>query len=102
MVKFHDGMNRVSLKNLRSLLLTRIIKRNENQIMGKLLERAKSILPGKREHKYTKDDYELVEAWLRGEIGLKQLQIAKNLKAGTMAYSYIAFVSRELMSQNGI
>lgn len=71
--------------------------------MGKLLDHAKSVkLRSIKTEKYTDDDFELVEAWLKNEITIKQMQEAKKFTAYGQCYVYIAMVSRAMMLENGI
>ena len=45
---------------------------------------------------FSKDEKELVIAWLNSEITLTQLTTAKKLNSTSAAYSYISMVAREM------
>ena len=65
-----------------------------------LLDDAKNVVTGKRKV-FTKEDEELVAAWINGEVTLEQLKRVKKFVAGNQAYNYIAFVCRQMLSENG-
>lgn len=69
-----------------------------------LLEKAKSSIPKRKtkEFNFTQEDYDLVYAWIEGEILLIQLQKAKGYKYTNETYCYIALVLRDILSsKNG-
>lgn len=61
-----------------------------------LLEKAKSAKPNKRKRKISKEELELIKAWLNDEISLEQVRIATNEKSGASLYVMLALGAREL------
>lgn len=69
------------------------------KISMSLLERAKAVKISRKKGKYSEEDYELVKAWLSGDVSLKQVAEVTG-KRGANTYVYIATVAKELVMAN--
>jgi hypothetical protein len=66
---------------------------NKKPSLVQIAKRLRTRKPGK---KYSKEEKELVIAWLNGEITLTQVKLAKRLSSVTQAYVFVSLVSRAI------